>query len=194
MPDVAEIRGEVYLSKTDFADLNRHQAEDGLRIFSNPRNAAAGSLRQLNPEITASRPLRFFAYAWGEFSEFISTTQWSYLEQLKEWGFSVNSLTRRCNNLSELMDTYNHINEQRASLNYDIDGVVYKVNRLDWQERLGFVSRSPRWATAHKFPAERAETIINEIDIQVGRTGSLTPVAKLASITVGGVVVSRWPT
>ena len=191
VPDVAEIRGEVYLSKTDFTDLNRHQAEDGLRIFSNPRNAAAGSLRQLNPEITASRPLRFFAYAWGEFSEFISSTQWSYLEQLKAWGFSVNSLTRRCNNLSELMDTYNHINEQRASLNYDIDGVVYKVNRLDWQERLGFVSRSPRWATAHKFPAERAETIINEIDIQVGRTGSLTPVAKLASITVGGVVVSN---
>ena len=191
VPKIIEIRGEVYLSKTDFADLNRRQAKAGLKMFSNPRNAAAGSLRQLDSDVTATRPLKIFAYATGELSESIGTTQWSLVEQFKAWGFPVNPLTKVCNSITSLMEAYHSINEQRAALNYDIDGVVYKVNRLDWQERLGFVSRSPRWATAHKFPAERAETIINEIDIQVGRTGSLTPVAKLCPVTVGGVVVSN---
>ena len=191
VPDIVEIRGEIYLAKSDFDNLNRLQGRTGAKIFANPRNAAAGSLRQVDATITATRPLKLFAYAWGELSSPVGSTQSSFLKQLQAWGFKINPLTKICYDYDTLIDAYNNIYRQRASLDYDIDGVVYKVNRLDWQERLGFVSRAPRWAIAHKFPAERAETIINQIDIQVGRTGSLTPVAKLASVTVGGVVVTN---
>ncbi len=190
-PETIDVRGEIYLSHADFQRLNEAQAAAGQKVFANPRNAAAGSLRQLDPKVTASRPLKFFAYAWGEASSLPAPTQWGVYEAYRRWGFPTNPLARLCRSLDEMLAVYRHIAENRATLGYDIDGVVYKVNRIDLQERLGYVSRSPRWAIAHKFPAEQAMTILRDIEIQVGRTGALTPVAKLEPVTVGGVVVAN---
>ncbi|MGE3529827.1 MAG: NAD-dependent DNA ligase LigA, partial [Methyloceanibacter sp.] len=191
IPAVAEVRGEIYMSHVEFAALNAGQEKNGGKVFANPRNAAAGSLRQLDSTITAARPLRFFAYAWGEMSDMPAETQHGMVEAFAKWGLPVNPLMRLCGSAAEMLAFYREIAERRASLGYDIDGVVYKVDRLDLQARLGFVSRSPRWAIAHKFPAEQAVTALRDIEIQVGRTGSLTPVAKLEPVTVGGVVVSN---
>jgi DNA ligase (NAD+) len=191
VPAVAEVRGEVYMTKAAFLELNRKQAEAGKQLYVNPRNTAAGSLRQLDASITASRPLGFFAYAWGEMSDMPADTQSGMIKWFETCGFKTNPLTKMCRSLEALLKFHSEIEARRASLDYDIDGVVYKVDRLDWQERLGFVSRSPRWAIAHKFPAEKAVTVIKDIEIQVGRTGFLTPVAKLEPVTVGGVVVQN---
>jgi DNA ligase (NAD+) len=190
-PEVLEARGEVYMGHADFAALNARQQAAGKPVFANPRNAAAGSLRQLDAKNTAERPLRFFAYAWGELSAPIAKTQKGAIDAFERFGLPVNPLTKLCRSAAEMLAHYHAIEAQRATLGYDIDGVVYKVDDLALQERLGFVSRSPRWAVAHKFPAERATTIVEAIEIQVGRTGALTPVAKLKPVTVGGVVVSN---
>lgn len=191
IPAVVEVRGEVYMDRPGFFALNEALAAEDKKQFANPRNAAAGSLRQLDVSITASRPLRFFAYALGQVSQPFADSQQTMLAQLQAFGFSVNPLSQICHQLDDVLAVYNDIYQQRAQLPYDIDGVVYKLDRFDWQSRMGFAGRAPRWAIAHKFPAERAKTRLNSISIQVGRTGALTPVANLEPVNVGGVLVSR---
>src|SRR5438445_2097379 len=188
VPEVCEVRGEVYMTKHAFLALNERQKAAGDTIFANPRNSAAGSLRQKDPKITASRPLGFFAYAWGQMSGMPADTQSGMIKWFERCGFKTNPLTKLCNSVEQLLAFHREIETQRSHLDYDIDGVVYKIDRIDWQERLGFVSRTPRWAIAHKFPAERAMTVLKDIEIQVGRTGSFTPVGKLEPIGVGGVI------
>ena len=199
MPETMEIRGEIYFMVADFYALNQARNAAGEAAFANPRNAAAGSVRQLDSSITASRPLKFFAYALGsvedeagqKISQNFAASHWQLLAQLQKWGFAVNPLRQLCQNTQQVLDFYHKIATERSSIPYDIDGVVYKVNRFDWQQRLGYAARAPRWALAHKFSAEQAETMLNDIIIQVGRTGALTPVAELVPINVGGVMVSR---
>jgi DNA ligase (NAD+) len=191
IPDICEVRGEVYMTKKAFLALNERQKAAGDTIFANPRNSAAGSLRQKDPSITASRPLGFFAYSWGKMSAMPEGTQTGMIHWFERCGFKTNPLTKLCHSVEHLIAFHRKIEEQRAELDYDIDGVVYKIDRIDWQERLGFVSRTPRWAIAHKFPAERAMTVLKDIEIQVGRTGSFTPVGKLEPVGVGGVIVQN---
>jgi DNA ligase (NAD+) len=191
VPDICEVRGEVYMTKHAFLALNERQKAAEDTIFANPRNSAAGSLRQKDPKVTASRPLGFFAYAWGEMSAMPADTQSGMIKWFEGCGFKTNPLTKLCHSTEELIAFHRQIEEGRAELDYDIDGVVYKVDRIDWQERLGFVSRTPRWGVAHKFPAERAMTILKDIELQVGRTGALTPVGKLDPVGVGGVIVQN---
>ncbi|WP_299437186.1 NAD-dependent DNA ligase LigA [uncultured Rhodospira sp.] len=191
-PPVVEIRGEVYMTRDDFLAFRERQVEAGeKKPPANPRNAAAGSLRQKNPEVTATRPLRLFAYSWGEVRGLEVASHHDFLDRLRAWGLPVNPETRLCEDVEAALAAYDDLAARRADLPYDIDGVVYKVDRVDWQKRLGFVSRAPRWATAHKFPAEQARTVLRSIEVQVGRTGALTPVARLDPVTVGGVVVAR---
>ncbi|MFC0587830.1 NAD-dependent DNA ligase LigA [Novosphingobium aquiterrae] len=191
IPEVFEIRGEVYMAKADFVALNAAQEASGGKVFANPRNAAAGSLRQKDASVTAARPLRFLAHGWGAASAIPEDTQYAMMQRMAAWGVPVSPLLVRCETPAAMLQHYRSIEHARADLPYDIDGVVYKVDRLDWQERLGFVAKAPRWGLAHKFPAERAETTLEAIDIQVGRTGKLTPVGRLTPVTVGGVVVSN---
>lgn len=190
-PEILEVRGEIYMTRHDFSELNKRQEADGEKIFANPRNGAAGSLRQLDPAITAKRPLKFFGYALGFCSEEIAETQEAIRKKLSKWGFKIPEPAITADNASDILAYHAKVYEDRAEIPYDIDGIVYKVNDIALQKRLGFVSRSPRWAAAHKFPAEQAQTVVNDIVIQVGRTGTLTPVAELEPVTVGGVVVSR---
>src|SRR3974390_3391226 len=191
VPSVCEVRGEVYMTKHAFLALNRRQAETGGQVFANPRNSAAGSLRQKDPSITASRPLGFFAYAWGEMSDMPADTQSGMVKFFERCGFTTNPLAKLVRSVEDLLAFHREIETHRSHLNYDIDGVVYKIDRIDWQKRLGFVSRTPRWAIAHKSPAERATTVLRDIELQVGRTGALTPVGKLEPVGVGGVIVQN---
>ncbi len=191
VPEICEVRGEVYMTRADFLALNKRFEAEGKPTMANPRNGAAGSLRQLDVSVTASRPLKFFAYSWGEMSEMPRDTQFAMVEWLASCGFVTNPDVKLCRSLDDMLKAYREIESKRASFAYDIDGVVYKLDRIAWQERLGYVGRTPRWAVAHKFPAEKATTIVRGIEIQVGRTGALTPVAKLVPVTVGGVVVSN---